>query len=224
MINALTWQQTCDMFQFVGEKVIENKSLLTQVDSAIGDGDHGIGMSLGFSTAIQNIKERNPDSINEVFRVIGMSMINSMGGASGVIFGTMFLGGIENLPIVDNLNLRTLSGIVANSVNAVKRRGKASMGDKTMVDALEPASKALSRCAAQSDSLYEGLKGAEDSARHGMENTKDYVARFGRAKSLGQRAIGFQDAGATTVWIIFRSMREWLEQVNTTDTSTNQPG
>lgn len=211
MINALTVKQTCDMFQFVGDKVIENQPLLTQLDSAIGDGDHGIGMSVGFSAAIKNLREQSPDSINEVFRVIGMSMINSMGGASGVIFGTMFLGGVNNLPTIDRLDLRTLSDIVANSVQAVKKRGKASLGDKTMVDALEPASITLGLCATQSDRLYEGLKEAEDSARHGMENTKDYVAGFGRAKSLGERAIGFQDAGATSVWIIFRSMREWLE-------------
>jgi dihydroxyacetone kinase-like protein len=200
------------MFRFVGEKVIESKPLLTEIDGAIGDGDHGVGMSVGFTTAMNKLNEAKPSSINDIFKIIGMSMINSMGGASGVIFGTMFMGGVKNLPATESLNLETLATIFENSLKAVKERGKADLGDKTMIDALEPAVEALRKHAAQSGSLLDGLKAAEESARVGMENTKQYVAKFGRAKSLGERAIGHQDAGATSVWIIFRSMREWLEK------------
>lgn len=83
------------MFLYVGEKVVESKPLLTKIDSAIGDGDHGIGMSVGFTKAEESLKATEFTTVNDVFKTIGMSMISSMGGASGVIFGTMFVGGIK---------------------------------------------------------------------------------------------------------------------------------
>ena len=210
-MNSLNTQQTCEMFCYVGEKIIESKPLLTEIDSVIGDGDHGIGMSIGFNTAIQKLGEKQIANINDLFKIIGMSMINSMGGASGVIFGTMFMGGVKGLPPIEELNLYHLTTILDQSLKAVKQRGRASLGDKTMIDALEPAVLSLQEQASSSKSLLDGLKAAEEAARAGVEKTKNYVSRFGRSKTLGERAIGYQDAGATSVWIIFRSMREWVE-------------
>jgi dihydroxyacetone kinase-like protein len=211
MADTLNIQQTLDMFRYVGEKIMESKPLLTDIDGAIGDGDHGVGMSVGFTAAINKLNEAKLSSINDIFKTIGMSMINSMGGASGVIFGTMFVGGVKNLPAIERLDLETLTSILENSLKAVKERGKADLGDKTMIDALQPAVEALRRISGQSGSMLDALKEAEEGARTGMENTKQYAAKFGRAKTLGERAIGHQDAGATSVWIIFRSMREWFE-------------
>ncbi|MDQ1143791.1 dihydroxyacetone kinase [Bacillus sp. SORGH_AS 510] len=107
----LTVEQTKEMFQFVGEKVIASKPRLTEIDSAIGDGDHGIGMSVGFKKAIENLNQKELPTINEVFKTIGMSMISSMGGASGIIFGTMFVGGVKGLEEHKTLNLQTLATI-----------------------------------------------------------------------------------------------------------------
>ncbi|WP_201319251.1 dihydroxyacetone kinase subunit DhaL [Paenibacillus sp. EPM92] len=209
--NTLNVQMTCDLFRFVGERIIESKPILTEVDGAIGDGDHGIGMSIGFTAAIQKLNETEMTSINDIFRTIGMSMINSMGGASGIIFGTMFTGGVKNMPVMDRIDLEALSTIMENALKAVKERGKADLGDKTMIDALQPAVATLRKYADKSASLLDALKAAEESARVGVENTKQYVSRFGRAKALGERAIGHQDAGATSVWIIFRAMAAWIE-------------
>ncbi|WP_449354215.1 dihydroxyacetone kinase subunit DhaL [Virgibacillus natechei] len=208
---SLSVAQVKEMFLYVGKKVIENKPLLTEVDSAIGDGDHGIGMSVGFSKAEEDLSQKECKSINDVFKTIGMSMINSMGGASGVIFGTLFTGGVKKLDAKETLDLQLMAGIFEKSLETIKTRGKASLGDKTMIDALEPAVEGLKESADQSVSLLEGLKNAEENAAEGVESSKEYVAKFGRAKSLGERAIGHQDAGATTIWIIFKSMREWLE-------------
>jgi dihydroxyacetone kinase phosphoprotein-dependent L subunit len=212
--ESLTSTQVKKMFLYVGEKVIESKPLLTKIDSVIGDGDHGIGMALGFTKAAENLNQQEFTTINDVFKTIGMSMISNMGGASGVIFGTMFTGGVKGLDPQAELNLPLLVEILEKSLKAIKERGKASLGDKTMIDALEPAVEGLKQSAQGNQSLLEGLKFAEENAAQGVEKSKDHVAKFGRAKSLGERAIGHQDAGATTVWIIFKSMREWVEEVS----------
>lgn len=214
-INSLTPDQVKDMFLYAGKQIIESKPLLTKVDSAIGDGDHGIGMSVGFTKAEENLLAKECETINDVFKTIGMSMINSMGGASGVIFGTMFVGGIKGLEDRDALDLPLLADIFSKSLTGIKTRGKAELGDKTMIDALEPAVNALqANCDKESFNFVVAIRDAENAASDGVEASKDYIAKFGRAKSLGERAIGHQDAGATSVWIIFRSMREWLEEAN----------
>lgn len=209
--STLNPTQVKEMFLYVGEKVRDSKPLLTKIDSAIGDGDHGIGMTVGFTKAEENLNKKEFTTINDVFKTIGMSMVSSMGGASGVIFGTMFTGGVKDLTSQESLDLSTLAVIFEKALVAIKTRGKASLGDKTMIDALEPAVDGLKQDA---DNLLAGLKNAEEQAAKGVENTKEYVAKFGRAKSLGERAVGHQDAGATTVWIIFKSMREWIEEAS----------
>jgi dihydroxyacetone kinase phosphoprotein-dependent L subunit len=209
-MTALTVLQTKEMFIYVGEKIIESKPLLTDIDSAIGDGDHGIGMSVGFKKAIENLNAKEFTTINEVFKTIGMSMITSMGGASGIIFGTMFVGGVKELFDTDTLDLKTLTAIFEKSLEAIKVRGKANLGDKTMIDALEPAVIALKNT--ESVDLVAALKEAVAAAHAGVEKTKEYTAAFGRAKALGERAIGHQDAGATSVSIIFEAMTGWLER------------
>ena len=213
-IDSLNATQVKEMFLYAGNQVIESKPLLTKLDSAIGDGDHGIGMAVGFEKAKENLEAKDFTLVNDVFKTIGMSMITSMGGASGVLFGTVFTGGVKDLDNSEELDLPLLATILEKSLAAVKARGKASLGDKTMIDSLEPAVIALNRSVQSSHSLIEGIKNAEEQALQGVENTKEYIAKFGRAKSLGERAIGHQDAGATTVSIIISSMREWIEGSN----------
>ncbi|WP_169871237.1 dihydroxyacetone kinase subunit DhaL [Shouchella patagoniensis] len=214
-VESLTPEQTKAMILYIGEKVIEAKPTLTEIDSAIGDGDHGIGMETGFNKATENLLKLDPLTIQEVFKTTGMSMISSMGGASGVIFGTLFTGGLKTMADTNELNTATLSDFFQQSLLAIQTRGKASVGDKTMIDALAPAVEAFKQGAAEGLPLYEVLQRVEAASLQGVEDTKELTANFGRAKSLGKRAIGHQDAGATTVWIIFRSMKEWIELVST---------
>lgn len=212
MTQAFSAEQMRDLFVHVGEEVIRSKPLLTEIDSATGDGDHGIGMEVGFTNALEQLKSRELACVNDVFKTIGMAMINTMGGASGVIFGTMFIGGVKGAEPLDKLDLPAFADIMEKALQAVKDRGKADLGDKTMIDALQPATIALKGGAERAAGWADALAQAEESARRGVEDTKAFEARFGRAKSLGARAVGHQDAGATTVWIIFRSMREWVEK------------
>jgi dihydroxyacetone kinase phosphoprotein-dependent L subunit len=199
-----------EMLLYVADKVIENKPYLTEVDSAIGDGDHGIGMETGFKKVIDTLNGGTFETVNQVFAHAGKSMLMSMGGASGVIFGSMFLEGAKAVPQKEVFDEADIAKLFRNSLAAIQKRGGASVGDKTMVDALDPAVVALEENVP--NGLNAMLAAADSAAKAGMENTKDMVAKFGRAKSLMERAIGFQDAGATSVWIIFRSMREFFEE------------
>lgn len=210
-MESLSVKQTYEMFIYIAEKIIESKPLLTEVDSKIGDGDHGIGMSVGLKKAKEELGKKEIKTVNEIFQTTGMAMIKSMGGASGIIFGTMFLGKVKDMEPTEKLDLKTLSKIFNESLEAIKARGKAEVGDKTMVDALQPAAEALKEAEEKSLDILSALKKAEEGAKEGVQNTKKYIAKFGRAKSLMERAVGFEDAGATSVWIIFKSMREWVE-------------
>lgn len=210
-MDKLNVKQTVKLFYYIADKIIENKPYLTEVDSKIGDGDHGIGMEVGFKKVKSELENNEMITINDVFRTSGMAMLNSMGGASGVIFGTMFSDGVKKCNPIYELDLKTFTEIFERSLVSIKNRGKASVGDKTMIDAYQPAVETLRKSLSESKTLLDAFKLAEDSAKIGLENTKKYIAKFGRAKSLMERAIGYQDAGATSIWIIFRSIKEWIE-------------
>lgn len=213
-ITTLTIDQTTDMILSACDAIMGNKEYLTEVDSRIGDGDHGIGMSGGMEKAKAALEAGRPFAdINTIFKTTGMTMLNSMGGASGVIFGSMFLSGVKGLQPITELNVSAMAVIFRNALDAIKARGGAQVGDKTMVDALEPAVVAMeaivSTEGSDSSNLILLLSSAEKAALQGMENTKNYTAKFGRAKSLMERAIGYQDAGATSVAIIFSAMHRY---------------
>jgi len=201
-MKTMTVEQVTDMIIYACDAIIENKPYLTDIDSAIGDGDHGIGMAGGMAKAKEALLAERPfPDVNAVFKTTGMSMLNSIGGASGVIFGTMFLGGVKGMGAL------SLAKLMRGSLEAVKERGKAQPGDKTMVDALELAVLAMEN--STGDDLPAALAAAKDAAHKGVEDTKQYVAKYGRAKSLLERAIGHQDAGATSVAIIFEAMHSY---------------
>lgn len=209
-LTILTAEDVRNMLLYIADKVIANKTYLTEIDSAIGDGDHGIGMAGG----MQKVKKRlaamdGEENVYAVFEAAGKAMLMSMGGASGVIFGSLYLAGAESMAPKSMLTSNDLAGMERKSLMVIQERGKANVGDKTMVDALAPAVAALEEN--QNQSLLEMLRAAEEAARQGMEESKKYVAKFGRAKSLLDRAIGHQDAGATSVWLIFQGMREFVE-------------
>ncbi|MFA9464557.1 MAG: dihydroxyacetone kinase subunit DhaL [Velocimicrobium sp.] len=212
-MRGLTVEQTTDMVIYTCEAIIKNKPYLTEVDSKIGDGDHGIGMSGGMEKAKKELQANRPFSdVNTVFKTTGMTMLNSMGGASGVIFGSMFLGGVKGMDVTEELDGDTFTKIMRGSLEAIKNRGKAKVGDKTMVDALEPAVIAMEEVENKDDLLFL-LEVATKAAKQGVEDTKNQIANFGRAKSLLERAIGYQDAGATSVFIIFEAMHEYVKSI-----------
>jgi len=211
-MKSIDIAQTKQMMICVADSIIESKSYLTEIDSQIGDGDHGIGMAGGLTKARAKLLETEVfEDVNQVFKAVGHTMLMSMGGASGVIFGTMIEGGAKTMDSRTVLDCATFTELIKGSQAALSKRDKAQVGDKTMLDAFVPAIEAMEN--AKTDDLVELLTLAEKAAKQGVENTKNYIAKFGRAKSLMERSIGFQDAGATSVWIIFRAMKEYLESI-----------
>jgi len=211
MLSVLTEDNVRFMIIHVADRIIENKPLLTEIDSKIGDGDHGIGMAGGMQKAKDAVSAaENSGNAYALFEKAGKAMLMSMGGASGVIFGSLYMAGAKGAEAKAELAPVDLAAMMERSLLAIKERGKARVGDKTMVDALEPAVEAMKENHEKGLALM--LQTAVTAAAQGLEDTKKYQAKFGRAKSLMERALGFQDAGATSVWLIFRSMSEFVEQ------------
>lgn len=210
VLEELNVADARNMLLYIADKIIANKPYLTEIDSAIGDGDHGIGMAGGMQKAKRKLlKLEEQENVYHIFEEAGQAMLMSMGGASGVIFGSLYLAGAKGMESKKVLTAFDLAEMEEKSLAAIQERGGAQVGDKTMVDALAPAVEALKKNADLG--LLEMLKQAEEAARIGMEDTKKYVAKFGRAKSLLERAVGHQDAGATSVYLIFQGMREFVE-------------
>lgn len=201
-----------NMLLYIADKIIAKKPYLTEIDSAIGDGDHGIGMAGGMQKAKRKLLQMEEEkNVYALFEAAGTAMLMSMGGASGVIFGSLYLAGAKGMEAKEMITAEDIAKMERKSLGAIQERGKAEVGDKTMVDALVPAVEAMETNCGKS--LLEMLRAAEAAAEQGVEDTKKYQAKFGRAKSLMERAVGYQDAGATSVWLIFQGMREFVEGV-----------
>ncbi len=210
VLTELNAADARNMLLYIADKIIAKKPYLTEIDSAIGDGDHGIGMAGGMQKAKKKLlKMEGEENVYAVFEAAGKAMLLSMGGASGVIFGSLYLAGAKGMEPKSALTAEDLAEMERKSLAAIQERGKAKVGDKTMVDALVPAVEVMEGCFDQG--LLDMLKAAEAAAAQGVEDTKKYQARFGRAKSLMERAVGYQDAGATSVWLILQGMREFVE-------------
>ena len=210
VLDVLNAEDAKNMLLAVANKIINNVDYLTEIDNQTGDGDHGFGMAGGLQKAKKKLLEMSAtDNAYEPFETTGRTMLLSMGGASGVIFGSLFLAGSQGAEPKEALTAEDLAAMEQKSLEKIQERGGASVGDKTMVDAMAPAVEAMKANADKG--LLEMLKAAEAAAKQGMEDTKNYIAKYGKAKSLGERALGYQDAGATSVALIFEAMREFVE-------------
>ena len=212
-MKELNYGQVRAMLLRAADEIIQSKDLLTEIDSQIGDGDHGIGMERGMKKAKETLLSMETgENVYDLFQAMGKTMLMSMGGASGVIFGTLFLGGARNKPASATLDTAGMAALMSDSLAQIKERGKAQVGDKTMVDALEPAVEQMNALAPQGD-WVEMMAQAAQAAQAGMEAAKQYQAKYGRAKSLMERAIGHQDAGATSTWILLRAMADYVQSL-----------
>ena len=212
MMDTLSAPAARDMLLFVADRLIESRDLLTEADRQIGDGDHGTGMALGMQKVKDKLSGLDAVDVYALFDTAGKTMLMSMGGASGVIFGTLWMGGAKGKGPAAEMDAAEFAQLMLDSLAAIKQRGKAAVGDKTMVDALEPAALALQEYAGQGFSAM--LEQAEQAAEAGKEATCGYIAKYGRAKTLGERALGYPDAGAISVVLIFGAMRAFWTQSN----------
>ncbi len=196
------------MFIYVSQGMEESKDLLTQADKAIGDGDHGVGMARGFLAVRHKLEGGAFATLDELLKAVGMALLTSAGGAAGAVFGTFFRGGAKRLGGRSVFDSESLSFMLLDGLAAVKERGGATPGDKTMVDALEPAAVKSQELA--SVPLDESLTAVSEAARGGMEATEDMVANVGKAKPLGERSLGHPDPGAVSTYLILKYMAEYV--------------
>lgn len=206
--NSLSPDEVKAMLLLVCDRIIAAEPQLSEADRNLGDGDHGLGMQRGMTAAKEKLQASPTESIDKSFSAVGMAMMSSMGGASGAIFGTFFRNGGKALAGKDAFDAAGLAAFLSAGVDGVKQRGGAAVGDKTVVDAMEPAAVKAGEVAAQD--LPAAITATAAAAEGGMEASKALVAKFGRAKTLGEACIGFPDAGAMSVTVIINAMRDFI--------------
>jgi phosphoenolpyruvate---glycerone phosphotransferase subunit DhaL len=192
----------------ISHRITANRELLNSLDSALGDGDHGTGISTAFEGAVEVINDLENPTPTDVFKTTATILMNRMGGASGALFGTFFLKGAMISNDKTSLSKTDMDALLQAGLEGVKQRGKSDVGDKTMIDALSPAVVAFQ----ETVDFDEAWQQAAKSARQGAESTRDLVAKHGRAKFIGERAIGHQDAGATTIALMFEAIRDYWKE------------
>jgi dihydroxyacetone kinase-like protein len=183
----------------------DNKQYLTQLDSNIGDADHGINMDRGFTAVKADLEKTNPQDISAVLKTVAMSLIRTVGGASGPLYGTFFMRASAACSDKAELGPADVVALFEAGLEGVLQRGKAELNDKTMVDAQKPALEAMQQALADGDDLKTILQKGTAAAEEGMKNTIPLQARKGRASYLGERSIGHQDPGATSSYLLIKA-------------------
>lgn len=187
---ALRW-----LNQFADE-VIRCKELLSMLDTAIGDGDHGVNMARGANMLKESFKTNEPESLQDVFKIAGMTLLSKVGGASGPLYGSAFISMAKSIDS-NELTHEQLTNVLEAGLNGIKQRGKAVVGEKTMIDVWQPAVEAMASHQLSFDTIDASVEG-----------TKEIRATKGRAAFLGERSIGHIDPGAYSSSLLFKSLLE----------------
>ena len=203
-------QATLDAVREMAAAMEEHRRYLTKLDSEIGDGDHGNNMHRGFQAALERLDGADPSSPADALKAVSMALVSKVGGAAGPLYGTAFLRASSALQEKEEVSAEDAAEALEAALGGVKQRGKAELGDKTIVDALEPAVEAAKE-AASNGSVAEVFRAAADAAKEGAESTVPLTARKGRASYLGPRAEGHQDPGATSTYFLLDAVARALE-------------
>lgn len=203
---ALTKQQVVDWLMRCGEVFTQQRDFLTRLDTEIGDSDHGLNMNRGFNKVVEKLPSVADKDIGFILKNTGMTLLSSVGGASGPLFGTFFIRAAQSANAKQSLDLAELHQMMQEGVEGVVMRGKAEPGDKTMCDAWWAVVESLGQSAQQQLSVAEALQRASERAERAVESTITMQARKGRASYLGERSIGHQDPGATSVMLMMKTL------------------
>jgi len=201
---AITQHDVLEWVNKYASLIQEKRQYLIDLDSAIGDADHGENMNRGFQASMKKIADMQDKDIGTILKTIGMTLLSTVGGAGGPLYGTLFIQmGTKSAGKME-LTLQDWIDMLDAAIGGVVARGKAELGDKTMVDALTPALKALRDAAAQGKSISDSVKLSAAAAEKGMQDTIPLVAKKGRASYLGERSAGHQDPGATSSFYLLQ--------------------
>ena len=198
------------MIRSAADKIRANRDQLSKLDSAIGDGDHGMTITRAMGIAEKVIEESENKDLKGLLKDVGWGVMGVDGGATGPLLGSFLMGLRNGIGEQDMIDCPTLAAMFEAGLAGVRRQSRAQVGDKTMMDALLPAVDAIRQAADAEKSITEALQAAAEAAEKGAVSTKDFRAKFGRAKNLGDRTLGHQDPGATSMALIFQGFFEGL--------------
>jgi len=208
---TITADQIVAWIERYSNRIAEEKELLTKLDSDIGDADHGNNMNRGFQAVLAKKAElQGTEDIGTLLKIVAMTLISTVGGAAGALYGTFFLQASNVTAGKTELTPEEFLLVLEKGLAGIVLRGKAAIGDKTMVDALHPAVKACRRAIQANEPLDHALAQAVAAAEAGLKSTIPLMARRGRASYLGERSINHQDPGATSTFFLFQSAAETL--------------
>ena len=199
-----------EIIRAIAARIESEKDCLTQLDNEIGDGDHGTNMARGFKAVAEKLPELSGGDAGVILKGVGMQLVSNVGGASGPLYGTAFMKAGNALKGKTEATAAEFAVAMEAAIGGIKMRGKSEEGEKTMLDALCPAYKALSEAIDGGDELKDALTKAIEAAAKGVEYTKTIIATKGRASYLGERSIGHQDPGATSALYMLEEMMRLL--------------
>lgn len=208
----ITNKDVLDYLERAAKLISDNKEYLTELDSAIGDADHGINMDRGFQTIIKNFASFENKDIGAILKSSGMFLVSSVGGAGGPLYGTAFMQAGSVLAGKFEIDSQDILQALEAALKGIIMRGKASKGDKTMIDAIDPAIEAMKKALSNGTDVVKALEEAASAAEQGMKETIPMLAKKGRASYLGERSIGHQDPGATSSYLLIRLMAEMAKE------------
>lgn len=206
---AVNSAQLIEILKKIANDIQANREFLTELDSAIGDADHGINMSKGFKAVVEKISSMADKDCGSILKNVGMTLVSTVGGASGPLYGTAFMRAGQAIGNKNELTSDDLAIIMDAALQGIKVRGKAEKGEKTIIDALEPAVDVIKSSTVSLETFQNALKAAKD----GVEYTKSIIAKKGRASYLGERSIGHQDPGATSCYIMLSAVYEAISDI-----------
>lgn len=205
MGDVITTDTLVRWLERFSERVTDQQGYLTELDSAIGDADHGTNMARGMSAVVQKLAQDVPDAIDALLKTTGMTLVSSVGGASGPLYGTFFLRMAAASGGDAPLDAAGLGAALRAGYEGILQRGKAEAGDKTMIDAMLPALEAFDAAAA-AGTLDDAVAAASAAAAEGRDATAPLVARKGRASYLGERSAGHIDPGSASTALLFEAL------------------
>src|SRR5579859_7818659 len=204
----ITTEDTLQWLRQLAQTLQEQRDYLTQLDSAIGDADHGINMDRGFKAVMEKLQAQSEMDIGSLLKLVGTTLVSTVGGASGPLYGTAFLRAGMAMAGKHELYEADYIAMLEAAVGGIQARGKAQAGEKTMLDALLPALASAREAETAHLDIVEVTRRASDAAEQGMQATIPLVATKGRASYLGERSAGHQDPGATSSWLILKTLAD----------------
>jgi len=208
----ITKHQVVQWVQDFATQIEQNKDYLTELDAAIGDADHGINMERGFKKVMSQLSSVADKDIGSILKSVSMTLISSVGGASGPLYGTFFLRASTVAVDKQELTDEEIVGLLQAGLDGVLQRGKAQLGDKTMVDVLSPSVDTFAQAVGEGKNTLAAMQEAVVAAEQAMKDTIPMLARKGRASYLGERSVGHQDPGATSAYLMLKCLLASLEK------------